>query len=339
MIWLDAFFRFASVGMILMTAVLAVRDLPKSTPSVLLLITMLCLLGLFLGHAPPVFELPVIIRQLFRITDVFLLSAVWLFVLALFRHDFTVKVWHVLVATVLAGSMLMERLVLFGWLDGLPGWWPYLIYCLSFSVVTHMLAVVVLGRKDDLLEKRRNSRIYVVLIIAFCVTLNIVLGSMLWQEHQSTINVVSLFPAIVVMNGWLLGITPGTFTFKPKTAEQAIELSARDRQLQQQLQRVLEEERGYLQANLTIDKLASQLGVGAPRLRSFINLNLGFNNFSSYINGYRIEAIKVALKNPENAHIPILTVALNHGFNSLAPFNRAFKKVVGMTPSEYRKKA
>ena len=56
MIWLDAFFRFASVGMILMTAVLAVRDLPKSTPSVLLLITMLCLLGLFLGHAPPVFE-------------------------------------------------------------------------------------------------------------------------------------------------------------------------------------------------------------------------------------------------------------------------------------------
>ena len=339
MIWLDAFFRFAGIGLVLMTAVLAWRDLPKSTPLVLLITTQWCLLALFLGHAPPIFELPAAIRQVFRITDVFLISAVWLFVLALFRQDFTVKIWHFLVAVALAGSMMMERMVLFGWLEALPSWWPYLIYALAFSVVTHMLAVLVLGRKDDLLEKRRNSRVYVVLIIACCIVLNILLGSMFLQEHQSTVNVVSLFPAILAMNGWLLSITPEALTFKPNTSDDGIELNAKDRHLQQQLNAAMEDEQGYLQANLTIDSLASQLGVGAPRLRSFINQNLGFNNFSSYINGYRIKAIKVALKNPDNAHIPILTVALNHGFNSLAPFNRAFKKAVGMTPSEYRKTA
>ena len=73
------------------------------------------------------------------------------------------------------------------------------------------------------------------------------------------------------------------------------------------------------------------------RLRSFINKTLGHTNFSTYINSFRIEEIKQAFASPENDHIPILTIALNHGFNSLSPFNRAFKQVEGITPKEFRK--
>jgi len=78
------------------------------------------------------------------------------------------------------------------------------------------------------------------------------------------------------------------------------------------------------------------LGVHTHKLRNFINQTLGHENFSTYTNTFRIQAIKTAFINPENNHIPILTLAMQYGFNSLSPFNRAFKAIEGITPSEFR---
>jgi AraC-like DNA-binding protein len=35
--------------------------------------------------------------------------------------------------------------------------------------------------------------------------------------------------------------------------------------------------------------------------------------------------------------VPVLTIALDAGFSSLGPFNRAFKADTGLTPTEYRR--
>ena len=45
---------------------------------------------------------------------------------------------------------------------------------------------------------------------------------------------------------------------------------------------------------------------------------------------------KAALASPEQARIPILTIAMDVGYASLATFNRAFKSEEGITPSAYR---
>ncbi len=37
--------------------------------------------------------------------------------------------------------------------------------------------------------------------------------------------------------------------------------------------------------------------------------------------------------------MPVLTIAMDAGFQSLGPFNRAFKADTGLTPSEYRRQA
>jgi AraC-like DNA-binding protein len=37
--------------------------------------------------------------------------------------------------------------------------------------------------------------------------------------------------------------------------------------------------------------------------------------------------------------VPVLTIALDAGFQSIGPFNRAFKTETGLTPTEYRKQA
>ncbi len=99
----------------------------------------------------------------------------------------------------------------------------------------------------------------------------------------------------------------------------------------------MQSEQPYLEAGLSIDMLASQLTIPAHRLRYLINQSLGYENFSSYVNSHRIKSIKQALSDPSQAHLPILTIALDNGFTSLPSFNRAFRKFENVTPSAYRK--
>lgn len=233
--------------------------------------------------------------------------------------------------------MLAERLVNFSWINGLPAWWAVVVNVMAFLMVSHMVLVTLIGRSDDLLEKRRSSRLYLVFIIAISAILTILLGSVLLQQHQATVNVISLWPAIVGISFWLIRIEKSAFAFDSPVQQEKSPMSTRDTLLLEKLNTMLVVKHGYLQNNLSVDELAKQLGVSSTRLRTFINQQLGFDNFSSYINSFRIDAIKVALRAIENEHIPILTLALNHGFNSLPPFNRAFKKLVGVTPSKYRK--
>ena len=61
-------------------------------------------------------------------------------------------------------------------------------------------------------------------------------------------------------------------------------------------------------------------------------------NFFEYINAYRIEESKKLLAQQENAKITILEILDKAGFNSKATFNTFFKKIVGLTPTQYRKK-
>ena len=52
---------------------------------------------------------------------------------------------------------------------------------------------------------------------------------------------------------------------------------------------------------------------------------------------YRIEDASVLLGDRENKNVPVLTIALSVGYQSITPFNNAFRKIKGVTPSEYRK--
>jgi AraC-like DNA-binding protein len=96
-------------------------------------------------------------------------------------------------------------------------------------------------------------------------------------------------------------------------------------------------DRAYRQEGLSIGQLAQRLGLPEYRLRQLINQGLGYRNFASFLNFYRIAEAKAALVDSAQAEVPILTIALDAGFNSLGPFNRAFKAQTGMTPSEFRR--
>lgn len=93
----------------------------------------------------------------------------------------------------------------------------------------------------------------------------------------------------------------------------------------------------WREAGLTIGALAQRLGVPEYRLRRLINQTLGHRNFNSFLNDHRLAGAAAMLADPRHRRLPVLTIALDHGFGSIGPFNRAFRARYGMTPTDYRR--
>jgi AraC-like DNA-binding protein len=94
-------------------------------------------------------------------------------------------------------------------------------------------------------------------------------------------------------------------------------------------------EKMYRNPELTLTDLANQLGTNPSLLSKIINRSFG-KNFNDYVNQYRVLEVKENLANPANAHLTIMSLAYDAGFNSKATFNRAFKKFTGDSPKTYQ---
>ena len=88
-----------------------------------------------------------------------------------------------------------------------------------------------------------------------------------------------------------------------------------------------------------IKPLAQKLAMPEYRLRKLIHEELGYRNFNALLHQYRIAEASRDLADPAKNSLPILTIALTVGYNSINPFNRAFRDAKGMTPSAFRAQA
>ncbi|HEY8734249.1 MAG TPA: helix-turn-helix domain-containing protein, partial [Puia sp.] len=99
----------------------------------------------------------------------------------------------------------------------------------------------------------------------------------------------------------------------------------------------MQDKKPYLEPELNLEQLASQLFIKPKLLSQAINEILG-QNFYDFINRHRIEEAARLLTNPKDKKITILEVLYEVGFNSKSSFNTLFKKYTGLTPTEFRRK-
>lgn len=97
----------------------------------------------------------------------------------------------------------------------------------------------------------------------------------------------------------------------------------------------MESHKPYLDPELTLVSLAYQLGVSRNRLSEVINTAIG-DNFYHFVNQYRIEEVKKLIGQEDSKKYTIISLANDAGFRSKSSFNAIFKKMTGLTPSEYR---
>ena len=102
-----------------------------------------------------------------------------------------------------------------------------------------------------------------------------------------------------------------------------------------QLEKLMQDEKLYLNTELTSQELAEQLNISSKALSQVINQSFK-KNFFDFVNTYRCEEVKQILNGPDKK-ITILEAMYQSGFNSKSSFNKEFKKLTGQTPSEFKK--
>ncbi|EAQ29558.1 transcriptional regulatory protein [Erythrobacter sp. NAP1] len=273
--------------------------------------------------------------------DLFAISSpywIWLFARRLFEAEPERRV--------ALGAM---ALLLVGWIIGnfIPGTGRlgfYMLHIVALALIADLVRVGLAERNDDLVEERRMVRLWLPLLVAAQA------GGILLFE--TIVGASGEYPPIQLANSVLIVILTlfaGVALLDPNEAllieseedlpgdePEPLDLSPTEKVLHENLVRAMAEG-AYREPGLTIAALAAQLDTPEHRLRALINQRLGHRNFSAFLNRHRIAEAKERLADKETVDLPVLTIAMDLGYNSLTPFNRAFREQTGTTPSEFRR--
>jgi len=276
--------------------------------------------------------------------DIPSISLVWWLGRSMFEDNFRLGRLEWAGFAVLSALVFAFRLRGFGVVTVLPSSLDYLVDVLSFAMMAHLAVGTIMGRADDLVEPRRALRLYFVLALAAAAVVMVLAENLFAGAFNAEVSILrgaTALPLVLWGLFWLVKLSPEQLMFQPAklVVAQGPQLDPRDAPLHTKLTDEMETQRAFAEHGLTIRTLAERLGTPEHRLRAVINQGLGHRNFSDFVNRYRIDAAKVVLSDVEQARLPVLTIAMDVGFASLAPFNRAFKAMEAVTPTAYRRAA
>ncbi len=220
---------------------------------------------------------------------------------------------------------------------------------LSILLMAHAIWIALNNRDDDLVDPRRRFR------LAFAISIGVAgiaiaigeniheavgLPSWIGLFQATTISLLTFFFAFWMLNAnrALFGPVhdvPQAVETAPLGAPEKVMAPADQVAMEKLL--ALMDSGVYREDGLSVAVLAAKVGVPEHQLRRLINREMGFRNFAAFLNIRRIEDAKVQLADPAYARKQVLQIALDLGYGSIAPFNRAFKIATGRTPTAYRK--
>jgi len=266
----------------------------------------------------------------------------WLFCRALFDDAFSLRWWHALIWVAVVAFSFVNCM----WIApaGNARFAISAVNLIALGFIVLAVAQTVSSWSTDLVEGRRSLRIFIVVAAALYGGLNAVLQLLALRGDAADVASVAssamLACIVAVIASAMMQVTSGDlFPVSSETPVSAPHgaIDTGDQKLINALMRLMADDRIYRHDNVTIGTLARRLSIPEYRLRRLINQRLGYRNFNVFLNEHRIAEAKAALADPTQAEVPVITIAMDAGFQSLGPFNRAFKATTGVTPSEYRK--
>ncbi len=360
---LDAALRGVLLALLLVLALVFGRDRPRLPVARVGVLLALGLCVQVIGSTP-VFEasVPRLWQSPFFVVSVGNAVLFWVFVQALFDDDFALRPLHVAAWLAVAALAGLNCMVVAG---GGPALAPLMRSLHAVPLVFAVLASMAAASqwRADLVEGRRRLRVFIVVTgVVYSIGMLVVrLASPRGQLSQFSATAdVAMLLLIVGVVAWRMLRLAGSELFpfahvpaaipvivqdvppipalpaEPAPAPTTQPDPAEDR-LAQSLQHAMAVEHAYRREDLSIATLASLLSAPEYRLRRLINQRLGHRNFNAFVNGFRLAEAMAALADSSKRELPVLTIALTAGFQSIGPFNRAFKAATGLTPTEFRK--
>ena len=343
----DLFFRFALIGQFIL---LAVFILNRSCDfKSLLLITLIVCAASYLLLTP---QIPDHHYGAFRGVLLFFTDLIpyicWFYVFALLNDGFHPKNWPIAVNALLV-AFILWMMYFFIYLQG-NGQFHQINHAIEALVTLHILYVALKDLQDDLVDSRRKKRMLLVFCLAgYGFVLTVFELTKATMVHTSLFSLVNSSLIFVGFNLYFY-LALKKHQMQQNNADVVdLEATTVTPSTQAEIPLIFQksfakltdfiEAGNFKQTELTIKQLAITLEIPEHQLRELINQCLGFKNFSSFLNSYRIPAACSQFENIENIRKPILTIALELGYGSIGPFNRAFKDITGQTPTQFRQSA
>jgi AraC-like DNA-binding protein len=220
----------------------------------------------------------------------------------------------------------------------------FVILLFNIFLLTRLLYVI---KKQEQIEvqnlKVANFRKWLKFFIRVFLVLtvsNLLFFSIDIIIHKGQETFTFLYPTLIsnaIFIYWIgfIGFTnPGRFFSNPHTDEGFSESQIAG--MNHKLAVAIKEKMLFRQPNLTIQQLAMEVGYTPKELSKFLNEHQQMN-FSEYINFHRIEYIKELMNSSAAEKYTLVTLAELAGFASKSSFNAIFKKITGLTPSEYKR--
>jgi len=248
-------------------------------------------------------------------------------------------------------STSLTKLALYCWEFTSP---VYIIYSLYF-LISHKKSVKTYYSEIS----GRDMKWLTILITGFIIY--ILISYIIWFvkevfQKEITYNSLEILPAVLTVYVFFIGyygykqtsiffdfsinkkgfISKNFRTTDNKYVKSGLSTSERN-EIVVKLRELMDNEKPYIESDLSINTLATMLDTSIHKLSHVINGSF-HKNFFDFINAYRIEEAKRLMKLPKNENYTIISIAYECGYSSKSSFYNAFKKNTGTTPGVYLKK-
>lgn len=210
---------------------------------------------------------------------------------------------------------------------------------LNTAYFSFMIRKMAFLWKDPLVRKESAARLMV-----FIVSISIVIGLVAIACMVSRSLLLLKVSALLIFIGLCVNFI---FLIRYPEMNREISLLVREEhyrsshlkgidteELKARLIQAMEQEKIFLDENLSLAKLAAHLQVSMHQLSEFLNTVMQAG-FARFINGYRVAEAKRLLSSEPDMNI--LQIAYASGFNSNSSFHRAFTQLAGVAPKEFRR--
>jgi len=277
-------------------------------------------------------------------------AVVWMLALVLFREDARVGPLHLMAAGLLVSVTMAGDYGRFalGPLQAEPAAAQAAFLAGRLGAIVLLLAAcwqAVSHWRADLVEQRRRVRAGFVAVIG-SVFVALASSEFVFGGHGAPLEILVVGHSMLLALAFVLmqfvargGMEELLATAAPRAAAVPLAVvrgDAAEAALARRVVDAMGARHLWKRERLGIADLAAELHTQEYLLRRAINRHLGYRNFNDFLHHYRLAEAARRLADPAEAHLPILTIALDCGYGSIGPFNRAFKARFEVTPTQYR---
>lgn len=217
-------------------------------------------------------------------------------------------------------------------------WLDLLAYeFLCFQILSYnLLSIRILNRQGRMMRLAWLRNLLALLTIMWACTfgfvhLNLFIG-LPFSDFLAGLQVGMVL--FIYLISYKAMVQPEVFERREKYEKSGLSNEQANRYLQRILD-YISAEKPYLNSEMDIQQLATALQLTRNQVSQVINEQKGMN-FQQLMNSYRVEEAKMLLRNPKYGHFTMLAIGLEAGFRSKTTFNENFKRLTGMTPSEWK---